>query len=448
MSKDILVDIPLGEKSPYVTIASLHGSESETVAQGSKLGYSGRRRTLHATGSRLSGDGYDGEPNSVGTLGRLYTAITGFNVITRNLIYIIPFSVLLAIPLIVFATVAKDARAGGVRLLGLFIWLQVMWWCLWVSKLLAQTLPYVFQFFCRFVTSSTRKYRLIIHALELPLSLLFWVIICWATTPLITVFDKPPPKKSFHWVDVFRRVLLASIMVACVFLVEKLIIQLITINYHRRQFNFRVNESKVKVRMLDILWEASDSLFPFNNSPEFEGEDFAIATGIDKISNGRTNTRLVGGLAMVGENLQSTFGNLTNEITGVRSSRAVAIHNAVIKVLETKTSSEALGRRLWISMVAEGKDALYREDVHDILGSQRHDEADEIFNILDADQNGDISLDEMVLWVAELSRDKKAIERSMHDVGQAVKVLDRFLFVVAIVLLAVIYGKSNEQNVK
>lgn len=71
------------------------------------------------------GLGVDVEKDSMNALGKFYTKVVSFNVVTRNLIYIFPFSVLLAIPIIIFATVKADARAGGVRLLGLFIWIQV-----------------------------------------------------------------------------------------------------------------------------------------------------------------------------------------------------------------------------------------------------------------------------------------------------------------------------------
>jgi small-conductance mechanosensitive channel len=446
MSNHITVDMPtkslgdaLGEKGPYVNISSVHSSDTQTVVPDPGNHAYGRRRTMPADGIAVE-VGYDGEKDSVNTLGKIYTKVRDFNVVTRNLIYILPFSIALAIPLIIFATVAADARANGVRLLGLFIWLQVMWWCLWLSKYFAQLLPLIYMKLSGFVSSGTRKYRLVIRALELPLSFLIWTVTCWATTPLITVFDRNSPK-PFHWVVQFRRAILASIAVAALFLVEKLIIQLIAINYHRRQFNARVNESKVKVGMTDALYDTSLALFPIG-SPAFRNEDFSIATGIDNTKQTSSNAKIVGTLAMFGENLQSTFGNITGEITSSRTkeTKAAAIHNVVIEALELKVSTEALAKRIWFSLVAEGKQALEKGDIRSIMGPERQIQADEIFNLLDADQNGDISLEEMVMWVAEVARERKAIARSMHDVGEAVKVLDRFLSVIALILLAIIYA--------
>jgi hypothetical protein len=439
MSSDMFLQMPENEKTPTINITSI-GSETDTEKSNPKIAPIGRRRTIANALKQGEIGNYDGEQDSVNHLGRIYAKVLNFNVVTRNFIYILPLSIILAIPLIIFATIAKGTRAGGVRLLGLFVWLQVMWWCLWATKLIAQLLPYLFQFLCGFVSSGTRKYRLVIRALEIPISLLLWTITCWATVPLITIFDDD---KKFHWVTVFQRALLASIAVAALFLGEKLVIQLIGINYHRRQFNARVNESKHKVRMLDSLYAASTALFPAY-CPEFRNEDYIILTGVDSRKNKDVNAQLVGKLAWVGENMHSVVGNVAGEFTGSQGFNPTAAHNVVIEALEMKTSSEALGRRLWLSLVEEGKDALYRNDIQDILGSHRKEEAEDIFNTLDTDQNGDISLEEMIMMVTDIATERKAIARSMHDVGQAVKVLDRFLSVMVLLALGIIYGKVNQ----
>jgi hypothetical protein len=311
-------------------------------------------------------------------------------------------------------------------------------WSFWLTKAIAQTMPFIFQFAVGFVSSGTRKYRLLIRAMEIPIAFMLWTIVSYFTVPLITVFNRDSRHKV-QWVKTFQRFLLASMAVAALFVAQKLIVQLISVNYHRRQFNARVNESKLKVRMLDGLVEMSLKMFPMNEHP-FEKEDFEILTGIDAAQEEISSTRVVGGLAMYTEILQSTVSNITSEITGARSKQGAAIHNLVVEALESKKSSRALGQRLWQLFVMEGMDALYRSDIEELLGLACRDEANEIFNLLDQDNNGDVSLEEMVMAVLEISRERKAIAASMHDVGQAVRVLDRFLFAVTLILLGVVYG--------
>jgi hypothetical protein len=433
MGHEYLVDMPSGnEKTTQIQVTPV-----TPTGDGPHKPHIGRRRTAPVD-PITRGVGYDGEQNSVNTLGKIYRHILDFNVFTRNMIYILPVAILLAIPLIIFATVAQNARTGGVRLLGLFIWLQVMWWSFWLTKAIAQTMPFIFQFVVGFVSSGTRKYRLLIKAMEIPIAFMLWTIVSYFTVPLITVFDHALRHK-IHWVNNFQRFLLASMAVAALFVAQKLIVQLITVNYHRRQFNARVNESKLKVRMLDGLLEMSLKMFPLSEEP-FEREDFEMLTGIDAAQQEMSSTKVVGGLAMYTEMLQSTVGNMTSEITGAQSKEGAAIHNLVVEALEGKRSSRAMGQRLWQSFVMEGKDALYSSDIDELLGPARKEEAHEIFSLLDQDNNGDVSLDEMVMTVLEISRERKAISASMHDVGQAVRVLDRFLFLVTLLLLGIVYG--------
>jgi hypothetical protein len=90
--------------------------------------------------------------------------------------------------------------------------------------------------------------------------------------------------------------------------------------------------------------------------------------------------------------------------------------------------------------VVEGKEALYPEDVQEVLGPAFKDEADEAFAALDQDGNGDISLDEMIMKVVEIGIDRKAISASMRDVGQAIGVLDQVLIAVLCIITLFIFG--------
>ena len=47
----------------------------------------------------------------------------------------------------------------------------------------------------------------------------------------------------------------------------------------------------------------------------------------------------------------------------------------------------------------------------------------------------------MILKVVEVGRERKAIANSMHDVGQAIGVLDNILVIVLFVITVFIFGK-------
>jgi hypothetical protein len=89
----------------------------------------------------------------------------------------------------------------------------------------------------------------------------------------------------------------------------------------------------------------------------------------------------------------------------------------------------------------EGKNELYLEDMIDVMGPGRQQEAEECFSALDRDGNGDISLDEMILTVGEFGRERKSISSSMHDVDQAINALDGLLFTFVFIVCIFVFSK-------
>ena len=82
------------------------------------------------------------------------------------------------------------------------------------------------------------------------------------------------------WVDIVQKILAACVVSTLVLLGEKTIIQLISINYHAKQFNSRIRDSKRHVHMLGLLYDASKAIFP-QYCREFAEEDYAIADQIN-----------------------------------------------------------------------------------------------------------------------------------------------------------------------
>ena len=158
---------PATTGSPQQQLNEKTGFSSRSVA--------GRRRTREKTG------GNDGEEEVVTQMGILYNKILNFSVVTRYFLYVLPLATIIAIPIIIGATVAKHATLGGVRIVWIFSWLECIWLSLWVSKLFAKTLPWIFEFLCGIVSSGTRKYSLVIQSLEIYLSLCGWALASVAT---------------------------------------------------------------------------------------------------------------------------------------------------------------------------------------------------------------------------------------------------------------------------
>ncbi|KAL8697178.1 MAG: hypothetical protein Q9201_007265 [Fulgogasparrea decipioides] len=454
----------------------------------------GRRRKVKHNGR--SNRGEDGEEDTLTQMGKIYDKILNFSLVTRYFLYVLPLALIVAIPIIIDATAKHNASLGGVRIVWFFSWVEIVWLSLWVSKLVAKALPYVFRFLCGIVSSGTRKYMLVLKALEIPLSLVGWALTSLATfIPIMTrnptqrhqqadiknataatttasapaasvtsgahnsssaAFDQTKNGTAIqHWESVVNKILAALLVASLLLLIEKLIIQLISIGYHRKQFNAKIKDSKHNVHLLSLLYDASRSLFPAYCN-EFVEEDYIINDSLDLIdskkgsghnrSGSATPMRLLQNVGRFGDKVTSVFGNIAHEVTGKQVFNPSSAHSIVVEALEKNKSSEALAKRLWMSFVVEGKEALYEEDIVEVLGEEHRAEAEECFSCLDRDGNGDVSLDEMILTVCEFGRERHSIANSLHDVDQAINVLDGVLgtivFVMCIFVLVAFLNSS------
>ncbi|KAI4251188.1 MAG: hypothetical protein LQ352_005007 [Teloschistes flavicans] len=464
---DATIDIPLtsvtsrtgARKMDSISPTSFARQQSYPQPRGNEKDHTrnrypaGRRKKAKANGRANTSD--DGEEDTLTQMGKVYEKILKFSVITRYFLYVLPLALIIAVPIIVDATASKHHFLGGVRLVWFFSWVEIVWLSLWASKLVAKALPYVFRFLCGIVSSGTRKYMLVLKNLEIPLSLVGWALASFATfIPIMTQNPTQRNQKSKNgttiqnWEKVVNQIFAALLVASLLLLIEKLIIQLISIGYHRKQFNAKIKDSKHNIYLLSLLYDASRALFPAY-CHEFAEEDYIINDSLDlsdskkgsghNRSGSATPMRILQNVGRFGDKVTSVFGNIAHEVTGKQVFNPGSAHSVVVEALEKNRSSEALAKRLWMSFVVEGKDALYEEDIIEALGEEHHVEAEECFACLDRDGNGDISLDEMILTVCEFGRERHSIANSLHDVDQAINVLDGLLCTIVFIVCIFVF---------
>jgi hypothetical protein len=477
-----MADIPLstvrsnvstGARKPTMPTNTSSSSESGSNEKGGLNFRGGRRRKL--TGDdigRKDDDNVSEDGFSLNFMGKLYTKVVGWSPVTRNLIYIVPVALLLAVPLIVLPAAGfdkdrtndgdgkkqifvgqvkldgKDSNgnerwAHGPPLFQLFLWIEVAWLTCWAAKLVAWILPQVFMFFCGIVSVGTRKYATVLSNLQLQVSLLLWALASWLT---FSNFLNKQSDPEVSWTDTVQTILLALFISSAVLLGEKAIVQLIGVSYHQRSFANRIRESKREVYLLGLLYDASRTLFPMY-CPEFEEEDIIINDSIETLLRGKGKTsaanpaRIIGDVTRLGDKVTSVFGNIASEITGKQVFNPNSAHSIVVEALEKIKPTQALARRIWMSFAVEDRDCLIIDDIKEVLGPAYKDEAEEAFNAIDGDDNGDISLDEMIRKVTEIGKERKAIAEGMKDIGQALQVFDSvLLFVVFLITIFIFRG--------
>ena len=195
---DATIDIPLTQVTTKTGARKMenpptgYGAQSNPQ-QDEKTSYfpqhvAGRRKVAKENGNKRGGDG---EEEVVTKMGKIYNKILNFSIVTRYIVYVLPVALLFAIPIIIGATAAPHAAVegdGGVRIVWIFTWVEIVWLSLWVSKLFAKFLPHLFQFLCGIVSSGTRKYALVLKALEIPISLSGWALASLATFIPVCLF--------------------------------------------------------------------------------------------------------------------------------------------------------------------------------------------------------------------------------------------------------------------
>jgi small-conductance mechanosensitive channel len=334
----------------------------------------------------------------------------------------------------------------------LFIWLEIVWGSLWMSRIVAHYLPLIVYAIVGIISPGLRKYVALVVALETPVTLVFWAFISFITFyPLMSDNHKAlkDADGTQSWEKTLNNVLVSLFIGSLVYLAERLFVQMLSVSFHRTRFSTRIKANKKAVRMLVALLDAAYEVFP-PFSQEFALEDAQLENGLlnaagnSKIVNNfnvqkvaaRVN-RAVGNAAnMIGTIARDAYGSSGN---GQRPDSSA--HKIVTDALAHKASSEVLANRIWKSLVLEDSESLSANDLVDVLGGRDDLDPHDLFDVLDSDQNGDITLEEMVASVKEMGLERKRIYRNLKDMDVAITKLHSLLmFIVGLIIVIIFIG--------
>ncbi|MCJ1477830.1 hypothetical protein MMC13_006503 [Lambiella insularis] len=330
----------------------------------------------------------------------------------------------------------------GPPLFHLALWILVSWAFFMFSNLLINLLPYVFRAVARIANPGWVKYWRVIRFMRFAATMLggtigtycSWVYIIHNQKKLFVKGPKKPDPKSMDWDDILKNLALNAnkklkkpsesdwnkivndiltmlVVWAVLFFFEQMAMLYVSIHYHYRADGVRIEESKRRRNALMMLYEASISVYaPFHT--QFRAED-----------------------AIVRSAKGSGKGKFLSKFSS--SNPKVIVDHA----LEDQRSTAALAKRTWLSLVPEGRDVLTLQDVVEVLGVHRRIEAEEAFQSLDKNENGDINLNEMILIALETGRTRRDVYQGMTDINRAITVLDwmfRMLIMMAVVVMGIV----------
>lgn len=386
------------------------------------------------------------------------------SLLTRCFFYWLPLALILFIPLAVGAWAYPNARLGQARLMWIFIWLEIVWGSLWIARLIAAGLPSLYKVITSIVAPGMKKYKSILVAMQLPMSLFIWALISLCTfLPVMTVST---PGGSERWQRIIQNILVALLISSIMFFCERLVIHLISVSFHKTRFSIRIKDNKQSIKMIsDLMYVACIPFSPF--CPEFSEEDLQLQSGkfvkfgskykkqydYGDIMTGNTRPSTPSRKIVSTHNLQRIVGKVnhavdfaTSAISKVARGQALDnddvrawVNSVVGSAMDSKYLAEVLARRVWMSLVLEGSDALTVGDLVEVLGDSRRAECETVFRILDLDGNGDLTLEEMVAAVVEICHEHKAIYNSLKDVDSAISKLHSVLLFVILIIIVVIF---------
>ncbi|KAG5359734.1 putative MscS family protein [Yarrowia sp. C11] len=374
------------------------------------------------------------------------------SILTRCFVFWLPLAIVFFIPLAIGAWGQPDAMLGNVHLSWIFIWVEIMWGSLWVSRLVAHIVPNLFRIIAGIISPTLKRFTTIVCAVEHAITLVLWAFCSWITFMPVTSMNRlaKPEDANEKWQKNFSKVLVSCLITAIVYLCERIFIHFISVSFHKTQFANRIRDNRLAISVLVKMLDAAYMVFP-QFCPEFEEEDVTLAGGLLFATTRKMDDRLNRRIqqAVQNEGTRRFFGGLkkasksigeaARDVIGRTAGTAASTESIVMEAMKSRSTARILGKRIWMSLVLEGHDSLTVQDIIDVVGEHSRDECEAVFAVLDQDGNGDLTLDEMSAAVTQICHERKSIYKSLKDVDCAVKKLHHILVFVVLLICIIIF---------
>jgi small-conductance mechanosensitive channel len=380
---------------------------------------------------------YNPPENPTTSIAKFIKKLHESSFVLRYFTYIAPVVVILLIPLLVGALAYPNANVGGVKLLWFSVWLEIVWLTLWAGRIVTKCIPPVVGLLASIFTNNAKKWRDMAKQLELHGTLFFWWLgVEISFLPTMKNHHVDGDSRTRSWENTVNKIIIAVFVWTILNLIEKVIIQLIAINFHTRTYADRIEINKFQIGSLTKLYDFSrNKIAEKDDAFEEKKEDtpgsgtktpLQYANKAQKVAKGALNK--VGDMA----------GAMAADFTGRKATNSNHPYQVVLALLRTTTGCQVLARRLYRTFVRDGFETVFSGDLKAAFDD--NDEAEAAFAMFDKDMNGDISMDELEAVCVEIGRERKSITASLKDLDSVVSRLDNVLefFVIVIALIVLI----------
>ncbi|GAA5946137.1 hypothetical protein JCM3765_000131 [Sporobolomyces pararoseus] len=349
---------------------------------------------------------------------RAFFAVYNSSFIVRWVIYIVPILAILWIPAIIGFTAAKDGAIWSVPLLWWSIWLTVVWCGWWGAALVAKLGPKVLHNTLGVIAPELRHYITYIKATEFYVGAAGWALANWISfLPLIN--GHTTSSKSSNTLRLMTQGLFGIFIVLMLLLGEKLVIQIIAHNFHKKSYEDRIQEQKFQINSLVALYLNSRDI----------GRSDTLDGAMKRPKNKRLNSdptllvkKAVKATKKVAQTATTVIGTVASEIAGERVLQPNSPSSMVVTALGSTNKTKQLARRIYYSFCPNYRTGLVLADISRCF--RNREETERAFAIFDRDLNGDATLEEIEMACLDIHRERLALQRSMRDIDSAVARLD------------------------
>ncbi|KAF7977593.1 hypothetical protein HWV62_3192 [Athelia sp. TMB] len=340
------------------------------------------------------------------------------------------------------------------------LWLSIIWASSCVTYIVVDSLPRLSVALIVLFGGQVERLKTeveLILAVSAWLKLFIDVSCAWIALGVLVQFYKP---QGSYWY-IINRVMQALFTASILFLVEKLFLRFVAINFHRKALSERLAENRLGLKALDRLSNAQPvaKKSPYgkrgHKSPNTASIDFSAFYGRKPSSKEQGAGETSGTASPV---TKPTHRKTRSGHEERRRKRRKAMASIIVDQVGSAigqvtlknskfnrqgelgglSSARKLARKLFTTLndVYPPRSHLVVDDFIPYFRSTS--EAQEAFALFDKDGNGDISKREMRDAVQRIYRERKSLVASLKDVSSAVSKLDYVLIAITLILVGFI----------
>ncbi|KAJ3126418.1 hypothetical protein HK098_007551 [Nowakowskiella sp. JEL0407] len=270
--------------------------------------------------------------------------------------------------------------------------------------------------------------------------------VLWCVVSLFTwtmIFSEHWDKNlRYPWEKVVQLIWLNLMFAGLIWTIEKFFLQIFSVQFHRRAYLERMNQSREAMSVLEHLNRSRRVIFSTSTQPGASTSNTSSVPIPKKAHLAAKRAKhfgqeIIGGFSSVlslavGYDAKSHWFN---------SKTGIVLRNTHDAKFLAKTLFEAIINHRRETVVGSGlpKTALFPQDFTKWFDSP--EEAKRAFAVFDKDGNGDITQREMKSTVLQIFLERKSLETSLRDTDQAIQKMDDLLKVfVYVILLFVTLG--------